>query len=302
MDTKIKKSFWTDPDIENLTSDQKLSIIWLLTSDISACGWCAPSKRRFESDTGCPYDALQSACDALGMAIVRASKGLWVRNYIRHQIGSGEQLVKNKISGSVIKSIRKLDDEIISVILNEYPELKEKFHAHKMPMASTPDGVREGEREGEGEYISSNTVKSKKGSAEGKQKEHRYDEEFLKFYDAYPKQEGKRAAEAKWKQLRPNLEICLKAIEQQKQSDQWRKENGQYIPQPSKWLHHGMWENRGIVTGSDSGQNDPPEGWKPKEPAPPVDPDKFFADLRAKREARERAEAGDAPEGWFDKK
>ena len=35
----------------------------------------------------------------------------------------------------------------------------------------------------------------------------------------------------------------LKAIEKQKGSEQWTKDNGQYIPHPSTWLNQSRWED-----------------------------------------------------------
>jgi hypothetical protein len=35
----------------------------------------------------------------------------------------------------------------------------------------------------------------------------------------------------------------LSAVEAQKQTDQWTKDGGQYIPHPSTWLNQGRWED-----------------------------------------------------------
>ena len=67
--------------------------------------------------------------------------------------------------------------------------------------------------------------------------------EFEKFWLAYPRKEGKRAALAKWTQLRPPLAQCLAAIEVQRQSERWREERGRFIPMPAAWLHQGRWED-----------------------------------------------------------
>ena len=40
----------------------------------------------------------------------------------------------------------------------------------------------------------------------------------------------------------------LAAIEKSKQSDQWTKDNGQYIPHPSTWIHQRRWEDDLPVT------------------------------------------------------
>jgi hypothetical protein len=40
---------------------------------------------------------------------------------------------------------------------------------------------------------------------------------------------------------RPPIEQILAVIEKLKQSEQWIRDNGQYIPHPSTWLNQGRW-------------------------------------------------------------
>jgi hypothetical protein len=71
-----------------------------------------------------------------------------------------------------------------------------------------------------------------------------YADDFLAFWASYPKKVGKDAAWRRWKQLngtRPAIADLVSAIRKQAQSDQWQKENGQYIPNPATWLHEGRW-------------------------------------------------------------
>ena len=73
-----------------------------------------------------------------------------------------------------------------------------------------------------------------------------YTSEFLIFYQAYPKHKAKNDAWKAWKQQtgnRPAIDILLKAIENQKQSDEWQKDNGQFIPLPATWLRGGRWDD-----------------------------------------------------------
>jgi hypothetical protein len=71
-----------------------------------------------------------------------------------------------------------------------------------------------------------------------------YTQEFAAFWSAYPKKVGKDAAWRAWKNrngTRPELSVMLSAIEQQRQTDQWQRDNGQYIPNPATWLNQGRW-------------------------------------------------------------
>jgi len=70
--------------------------------------------------------------------------------------------------------------------------------------------------------------------------------DFEKFWQAYPKKVGKKAAEAAWKRCRPNKELqerILIAVVKAKVTEQWAKEGGRYIPNPATWLNQGRWED-----------------------------------------------------------
>ncbi len=71
-------------------------------------------------------------------------------------------------------------------------------------------------------------------------------EGFNEFWQAYPKKTAKQAALKAWKKLKPDselLKVILNALEQQKQSAQWQKEDGQFIPYPATWLNGRRWED-----------------------------------------------------------
>ena len=67
---------------------------------------------------------------------------------------------------------------------------------------------------------------------------------FDAFWVAYPKKVGKGAAEKAFSKLSPSLlPQMLSAIDAQKQSDQWKKDGGQFIPNPATWLNQRRWED-----------------------------------------------------------
>ena len=71
------------------------------------------------------------------------------------------------------------------------------------------------------------------------------DQNFVLFWNAYPRKSGKKNALDAWNKAKdkPSLEIILKSIETQKQSEQWKKENGQFIPHPATWINAGRWDD-----------------------------------------------------------
>lgn len=77
------------------------------------------------------------------------------------------------------------------------------------------------------------------------------DEPFDRFWQAYPRKAGKDAARKAFKRRKPNdelLDIMLAAIETQKGWEQWQRDGGQYIPNPSTWITQARWEDEPIKT------------------------------------------------------
>lgn len=69
---------------------------------------------------------------------------------------------------------------------------------------------------------------------------------FSRFWSAYPRKESKKTAEQAFVKLRPDeslLEEILAALDWQKQSASWTKENGQFIPLPATYLNGRRWED-----------------------------------------------------------
>ena len=84
------------------------------------------------------------------------------------------------------------------------------------------------------EYIQKNTSESNSES-----------DAFDTFYAAYPKKVGKGAARRSFAKAikSASLDTLLAALESQKQSRQWKENNGQFIPHPATWLNQERWED-----------------------------------------------------------
>ena len=69
---------------------------------------------------------------------------------------------------------------------------------------------------------------------------------FLQFWTAYPRKVGKQEALRIYRKLEVNQELqerILKAVHEQKASEQWTKDKGQFIPLPKTWLNRGSWDD-----------------------------------------------------------
>ena len=66
---------------------------------------------------------------------------------------------------------------------------------------------------------------------------------FERFWLAYPRKIGKADARKAFAKVKVPVETLLSAIEQQRGSEQWTRENGRFIPNPATWLNQGRWED-----------------------------------------------------------
>ena len=86
--------------------------------------------------------------------------------------------------------------------------------------------------------------------------------EFEKFWTAYPRKEGKQKARSAFEKVTVSLDVLLIALEAQKKSSQWTKDNGQFIPHAATWLNGKRWEDQlavdraGYVNGQRQLDND----------------------------------------------
>ncbi len=72
------------------------------------------------------------------------------------------------------------------------------------------------------------------------------EERFDLFWKEYPKKKAKPEAKKAWDKLKVSDELfnrIMTAVAKQKQSRDWIKDNGQYIPYPATWLNRKQWED-----------------------------------------------------------
>ena len=93
---------------------------------------------------------------------------------------------------------------------------------------------------------------------------------FAEFWAEYPKKVGKQAARTSWKRIKPDAKLherIMQAVATAKKSEQWNREGGRFVPNPSTWLNQGRWddeltpanttqERKGQTHGTNSGHSD----------------------------------------------
>lgn len=77
-----------------------------------------------------------------------------------------------------------------------------------------------------------------------------YAQKFEQFYAKYPKKKAKQAAVKAWGKLKPDDALfaqIMKGLDNHIRSEDWSKDDGQFIPYPATWLNGRRWEDE--VTG-----------------------------------------------------
>lgn len=100
----------------------------------------------------------------------------------------------------------------------------------------------------------------------------KYSQAFLDFWAHYPRKVGKDAAWKAWKRVKktiPKPEELAAILERQKNSDDWRREGGKFIPHPATWLNQGRWKDEGLDAAVAEEQCTFPQWAVPKPPSGP---------------------------------
>lgn len=70
--------------------------------------------------------------------------------------------------------------------------------------------------------------------------------DFERFWNEYPRKIAKKKAQQIWKRINPSAELAKKiidAVRSYKQTDQWKRDKGQYIPYPLTFLNQERWND-----------------------------------------------------------
>ena len=66
-------------------------------------------------------------------------------------------------------------------------------------------------------------------------------QDFESFWTSYPKRTKKEDAMQAWMKIKPDLNIVLQALKWQKETKEWQRENGQYVPGAKNYILDRRW-------------------------------------------------------------
>jgi hypothetical protein len=70
--------------------------------------------------------------------------------------------------------------------------------------------------------------------------------QFETFWTAYPRKVKKKRSREIWEKLNPDTELfnqIMTSLEAYKQTEEWQKDRGRYVPHPTTWLNNSRWDD-----------------------------------------------------------
>ena len=228
----VSMSFWTDSKVvDDFSPEDRYFYLYLFTNPhTNLCGCYEISMKQMSVETGYTVDIINILLERFETT----------HNIIRYSSKTKELLLLNwhKYNWTASEKFRKpLDKEIQNVKQPEFKEYLRKIF----------DGENNGYPIDTKCIDTSVTVTDTVSVTDADYSSVKPNDEtaFDQFWEAYPKKVGKKDARKAFdKAIKTvDLDTILQAIEVQKGSDQWSRDNGKYIPNPSTWLNHGRWDD-----------------------------------------------------------
>lgn len=248
---QVMLSFWTDSFIDdNFSAEDKYFYLYILTNThTTLCGCYEVSEQRIGKEMGLSTDSVMAIIERFSktfdlirynhstkeMLILKWSKYNWNASP-RFRVAVENELEKIKDQSFKEYLLRLLDGEEIDKSIYPIDRVMGENGNSEYPIdtnviVNVNDTVS----------VNSNSLTVK----ETKRTRKKYEDtpEFIRFWEAYPVHANKVGARQEFAKIDAPLEVLLESIEMWKRTDQWKKDGGQYIPYPAKWLKERRWED-----------------------------------------------------------
>lgn len=210
----INTKFWDDTYIITLDPTEKLLFIYFLTNPLTnICGGYEINLRRVALDTGVEENTVRTIVKRFSDEgrIFFVDGWLIIKNFIKHQ----------QDNPKILSGIRLAISEIPSQIRDRV----------KIEYGYDMDSIS---------HSNTNSNTNNKSNNNALQGSLSFDE----FWKEYPNKKAKPKAFESWKKISPDDSLfkeIMSGLGKAKNSQQWRKDNGQYIPHPTTWLNQQRW-------------------------------------------------------------
>lgn len=220
----INTKFWSDTYISSIDPLEKLLFLYFITNQYTnICGIYEIPLKQVSLDTGIDRDNLEKVfLPRLAQAgkIYYIDGWVYIKNFLKHQKASGNVALGinnglNDVPAEIMAKIKTISDTPPS---HPSHSLKPKLELELEP-------------------------KPKKKS------DKMSEIDFASFWSVYPRHQSKSLAHKKFLSLSKSLlPTILEAVEKQRKSEQWQKDNGKFIPYPTTWLNQQRWEDEQTIS------------------------------------------------------
>lgn len=229
----IKPDFFTSEDIVLLSPLARLFYIalWCEADKEGRFAWKPKTfKLRYLPGDNCDIEAL--ADELLNARLVMLYEGgtlAYIPSFAKHQ---------------------HINPRETASVLPDPKTAPKRTRAPRVADASPREEDAQGGREGKGSInplpLSGLGATEDPPPRPAEPKVHEFPPGFDRFWQAYPRKTAKPQAAKAFARLRPDeplLSRMLAALALQRQSAQWQRDDGQFIPHPSTWLNGRRWED-----------------------------------------------------------
>lgn len=223
----IKPAFFLNTDLSEVPALGRLAFIGLWTlADYKGCVECNFKKIKAQI---LPYDE----CDIeqlmnnleqfrfIRYYFVQGIRYIKIENFERHQNPHKNE----RDSGSDIPDISEKDNEIID-LQKDGTKTDLIGSARADSLLLIPDSLNPIPCEKKSQVISKS------------------ESDFNEFWLAYPRKVGKDAALKAWRKCKPKINDVLNTLRWQIESDDWQKQDGQFVPNPATYINQGRWQDQ----------------------------------------------------------
>lgn len=270
----VSTSFWSDSKVDTFSPEDKYFMLYLLTNPhTTQLGIYEFSTKHAAFEMGYSVETVRALLDRFqnryAMIMYRPDTGeIAIKNYLKHSIVKGGKPVLDCLkkelsqvkSKDLIKFVFFANQNSENATVREFILYIQEIYKYDL---------NDNDNDNDNERIVDESLRELKPEGDSKRKKasakEDYDlEGFDAFYAAYPRHEGKAAALKAWNKLKPDIVLQTKmgeSLAAQKQSQQWQKNGGQYIPMPSTWLNGRRWEDEATQAQSKENQYDRMSAW-----------------------------------------
>lgn len=243
--TKVERGYWQDEFILELTPEQKFFYLYLMSnSKVNTLGAYVFPLTMSTVELGYNKETVLKLLDHFA----QAGKIIWDESTKEVFLLNWPKRNWNKKTAT-LRALRKDFGALKSPVLRETVALLfNDFYSEKAQEQSGTIGNNEEQKGTNG-----NNKDILDGRKENREKEKEdagtvFDAAaaFEIFYKAYPNKKNVKTARTRWEKMKVTPELyreIMEGLERAKNSQEWGKDGGAYIPHPATWLNGEGWKN-----------------------------------------------------------